>query len=180
MPYLSEIKWHYLYYRVVAWLMLWAKGMLEKTKPIGDSKLPNSIVRKTILIVEKEPGLVKEIYLWLKEQGWYCLSIDRVEAVIPLVNSLDKIHIIILVDSVHGNGFMWEQIRMLKNMDDHVPIIFSTSANDADKEKNVRNLNVYYYHVSKFGMDDLKEAIASAMKYAVENDYFMPFMGNKE
>ncbi|UCD86358.1 MAG: hypothetical protein JSV01_00825 [Desulfobacterales bacterium] len=49
-----------------------------------------------------------------------------------------------------------------------VRIIVTTRENDPNKEKSVREKEVFYYHVTGFGINELKTAISCAMPDAIQ------------
>jgi DNA-binding NtrC family response regulator len=133
--------------------------------------------RKTVLIVETEATLTEKIEPWLRKQGYYAFSVDQVETIIPLLDSKDRIYAIVLVDDPPSKDSLMENLKILKRLGPEVPVIVTTTLNDAEKEKEAREAGIFYYHCESAGMDELKTAVSCAVEYAIEKVLFMPFTG---
>jgi DNA-binding NtrC family response regulator len=112
---------------------------------------------------------------WLRKQGYYAFSVDQVETIIPLLDSKDRIYAIVLVDDPPSKDSLSENLKILKRLGPEVPVIVTTTLNDAEKERKTREAGIFYYHCESAGMDELKTAVSCAVEYAVEKELFMPF-----
>jgi len=133
--------------------------------------------RKTVLIVETEATITEKIEPWLRKQGYYAFSVDQVETIMPLLDSKDRIYAIVLVDDPPSKDSLSENLKILKQLGPEVPIVVTTTLNDAEKEKEAREAGIFYYHVKSAGMDELKTALSCAMEYAMDKGLFVPFTG---
>jgi CheY-like chemotaxis protein len=55
----------------------------------------------------------------------------------------------------------YEAVSLLKTIDNITPIIITADENTPDLEANVREQDIYYYHIRAFGEDDLILAVDS-------------------
>jgi hypothetical protein len=147
---------------------------------VDGPKRGNMKARKAVLVVEKGVALTDAIYPLIKAQGYHALSTANVSAVPLLVDSKDRIHVVVLVDENTNDCSLLRGMNLLQQMGERVPIIVTGSKNDPDKEKNIRAAGVFYYHLQQDGIDELITAISCAMKHAVEKDAFIPFEGRIE
>ncbi len=133
--------------------------------------------RKTVLIVETEEALPEEIEPWLRKQGYYAFSVDKADSVVPLLDSKDRIYAIVLVDDPPSKDSLSENLKILKQLGPEVPIVVTTTLNDAEKEKEAREAGIFYYHCKSAGVDELKTAVSCAVQYAIGKEIFVPFTG---
>ena len=136
--------------------------------------------RKTVLIIETEATLTEKIAPWLRKEGYYAFSIDKADAIVPLLDSKDRIYAIVLADDRPSEESLSENLKILKQLGPEVPIIVTTPLNDAEKEKITREAGIFYYHVKSAGMDELKTALSCALECAIDRGLFMPFTGQNE
>ncbi len=133
--------------------------------------------RKTVLIVEVKHKVGRQLTPWLRKQGYHAIRIERPGTILPLLDSNDRIYSMVLVDDFPLEGSLLENLKILKHLGPKVPIVITTSENDSEKEKQIRKSGIFYYHLKNEGTDDLKDAVSCALKEAVEDELFMPFVG---
>lgn len=96
---------------------------------------------------------------------------------IPLLDSNDRIYATIVVDNGEDiDGFVIPNLRILRQLGPDVPILITTGSNSPEKEKLLRKYGIFYYHVKCVGMDDLRDAVLTAVEKAIECDKFFPFV----
>ncbi|NVL90041.1 MAG: response regulator [Desulfobacterales bacterium] len=124
--------------------------------------------KKMVVIAEQASDLTATLLPWLTERGYRFQAVDDMEDIVASLISRNRISVLLLDDTV-SNGSICDDIAIVKRMFGDVPIIVTTKQNDAEKEKYIRKLGVFYYHVKACGVNDLKAAISCAMQDAVES-----------
>jgi DNA-binding NtrC family response regulator len=123
--------------------------------------------RKIVVIAEPGSDLTANLLPWLAERGYRFQSVDNMEDILISLISRNRISVLLVDDSV--GELLCDDIATVKRVFGEVPIIVTTKQNDAEKEKCIRKLGVFYYHLRAVGMDDLKTAISCAMQDAVKS-----------
>lgn len=122
--------------------------------------------RKMVVIAEPNSELAATLLPWLAEKGYRFQAVDDIEDIIVSLISRNRISVLLVDDGI--GELVCDDIAIVKRMFGDVPIIVTTKQNDAEKEKCIRKLGVFYYHVNALGMDDLKTAISCAMQDAIQ------------
>jgi DNA-binding NtrC family response regulator len=123
--------------------------------------------KKIIVIAEPNSDLTASLLPWLAERGYPFQAVDNIEDMVISLISRNRIFVLLLDDTV-SEGSICEDIAIVKRLFADVPIIVTTRENDPNKEKSVREKGVFYYHVTGFGINDLKTAISCAMQDAIQ------------
>lgn len=123
--------------------------------------------RKVVVIAEPNSELAITLVPWLAEKGYRFQTVDDIEDIVISLISRNRISVLLVDDSI-GERNVCEDIAIIKRMFRNVPIIVTTEENDPEKEKCIRKLGVFYYHVKALAMDDLKTAISCAMQDAIQ------------
>jgi len=123
--------------------------------------------KKMVIIAELGSDLTANLLPWLTKRGYRFQTVNNIEDIVASLISRNRISVLLVDDSI--GGLVCDDIVIVKRVFGEVPIIVTTKQNDAEKEKCIRKLGVFYYHVKALGMDDLKTAVSCAMQNAVES-----------
>lgn len=127
--------------------------------------------RKVVVIAEAGSVLTVGLLPWLAERGYLFQTVDDIDDIVVSLISRNRISVLLVDDSI--GELVCDDIAIVRRLFGDIPIIVTTKQNDAEKEKNIRKLGIFYYHVKALGMDDLKTAILCAMRDAVESACLM-------
>lgn len=125
--------------------------------------------RKIVIIAERGSELAAVLYPWLREKGCRFQAVDNLEEIVISLIPTNRISVLLL-DATLGDGFLCENIAIVKKLFGNVPIVVIIEKNDPEKEKRIRKEGIFYYHVKAFGMNDLKAAISCAIQFAIQSD----------
>lgn len=131
-------------------------------------------LRKTVLVLDRQSDVCKQISEEIKKLGYHDLCVGDLGGLWPLIDSRDRIHTVVLADPDSSMKGLKATLMALKQLTAGTPIIFTTGQNEPAKEKELRKIGVFFYHVAADGMTPLVEAIRSAMNEAVRMDLFVP------
>ena len=99
--------------------------------------------------------------------------VNKPDIAIPLLDSKDRICAVLLIDDDPVEDSIVNNLKILKQISQKVPIITSTHNNSVELEKKIRKLGVFFYHTGNDGNDELKTAIECAFEKALKNNLFM-------
>ena len=120
-------------------------------------------VKKAVIIAEPKLELAAKLHPWLTEKGYQVQVVNDTEVIISALNLKNTISVL-LVDDRITDRFACEDIATIKKKFGDVPIIVCTNTNDPEKEKRIRKVGVFYYHIKGAGMNELTTAISCAVK----------------
>ena len=130
-------------------------------------------IRDALLIIEKKGQLATDLSKWLRFRGRHSISVETVEVISSLLESNDRISAILLIDDDPVEDSLANNLKMLRQWSQRVPIIVSTQKIDVTLEKKIRQLGVFYFHTEFGGMDNLKTAVECALDRAKREDLFL-------
>ena len=119
--------------------------------------------RISVLVLEKKDDVAESLQSWIRKKGYYLVKIDRAETIVPLIDSRDKIYTIVLVDDFPIEGSFIENLKILKQLAPHVPIVATTESNSLDKEKGMK-LGATDYIVKPFAIKDFLARIEKVLQ----------------
>ena len=130
--------------------------------------------RNTVLVVEKKNIRTTKLEKSLRDKGYFSIRIEKPDSFVPLLDSRDRVRALVFLDDTHA---IFEEcyinLKILKAMSRDIPLLFSTGANNPQKENRVRALSLFYYHTEDMGLLPLMTAIDSAVKKSIIEDRFL-------
>lgn len=130
--------------------------------------------RNTVLVVEKGNIRTTKLEKSLRDKGYFSIRIEKPDSFVPLLDSRDRVRALVFLDDAHAIfEECYTNLKILKAMSRDMPLLFSTGANNTQKEKRVRDLSLFYYHTEDMGLLTLVTAIDSAVKKSVIEDRFL-------
>lgn len=130
-------------------------------------------IREALLVIENKGQLAAIISKWLRFRGRHALWIKTVDIISSLLESNDRISAILLVDDDPVEYSLINNLKMLRQWSQKVPIVVSTRQNDVALEKKIRRLGVFYFHTDIGGTEDLKTAVECALDLALRENLFL-------
>lgn len=116
---------------------------------------------QTLLIGEHGCRLATELDPWVVDKGYRVKAVDNIKDVFLTLQD-EKVNVLVM-DVCLPERMGYEAISIIKSMYRSLPIIVTTDKNNPELESRVRQMGIFYYHVTSFGMDELTLAIGSAM-----------------
>ena len=92
-------------------------------------------IRDALLIIENKGQLATIISKWLRFRGRHSLWVKTIDVISSLLESNDRISAILLVDDDPLENSLVNNLKMLRQWSQKVPIIISTRHSDAELEK---------------------------------------------
>jgi len=132
------------------------------------------ILRDTILIVEKGTTLTNGLQGMIRDLGYFSFRIEKSNGLLSLLNCRERVGAFLFVDEankVFRESYM--DLKILKAISHGTPVLFSTAENNSRKEKQVRNLGLFYYHTADTGLDELAIALGCAVRKSVMKSMFL-------
>ena len=130
-------------------------------------------IRDALLIIEKNGQLATDLSKWLRFRGKHSVSVETVDVIRSLLESNDRISAILLIDDDPVEDSLVNNLKMLRQWSQSVPIIVFTQKFDVTLEKKIRQLGVFYFHTESGGMANLKTAVECALDRAKREDLFL-------
>ena len=134
-------------------------------------------IRKTLLVIETIGRTASALDKWLRENGRHGLWVKQPDVAIPLIDSKDRICAVLLVDDDPAEDSLINNLKILKQWSQEVPVVVATDETNGVLEKTVRKLGVFYYHTVDNGIDELKTAVECAFEKALKDNLFMTLSG---
>ena len=134
-------------------------------------------LRKAILIIEKNGRMTDRLSTYLRSQQTHILSVSKLDVILPLMESNDRVYTIILVDDDPNDESLNANLGMIRQWSEEVPIIISISANNPALEKSIRQKGIFYYHTEQEKPEALHEAVKCALDKAVRDNTFLKYPG---
>jgi len=121
---------------------------------------------RRILIVEPDAKAAQDMFHTFHSQHRH-LERNRYETEIAgsVAEAIERLQTVsyhcIIMDVNLPEMAGYQAVSLLKTIDNITPIIITADENTPDLEANVREQDVYYYHIRAFGEDDLILAVNS-------------------
>ena len=117
-----------------------------------------------IMVADGDKNSLEVTHSLLFQEGYRVEKALRLNDVFHCLQR-EKIDVLILdVKMPEMKGY--DAIPLIRGIDPHLPIIITAEENSPELESEVRHHRVFYYHVKSFGPEELKLAVASAIKKA--------------
>ena len=119
--------------------------------------------RKSVLLLDRDPSMRRELQALLREGGY---DVEPVSRVSDAVKKAKELPIgCIIMDASWASVDGCEAVEIMKSIMPAVPIIVTTSENTKDLEAEIRKKNVFYYYIKSFDRGELHLAVKSAFKH---------------
>ena len=115
---------------------------------------------KTILIAEPTETLASELLSFLREKGLITIQARTLKETLLTLQG-QRVDVLVLDASLLEEDY--EFIKIIKGLEEDLPVILCAEINTPEIEGKVRQERIFYYHIRSFGTQDLQMAISNAI-----------------
>jgi len=115
---------------------------------------------KTILIAEPTETLASELLSFLREKGLITIQARTLKETLLTLQG-QRVDVLVLDASLLEEDY--EFIKIIKGLEEDLPVILCAEINTPEIEGKVRQERIFFYHIRSFGTQDLQMAISNAI-----------------
>ncbi len=115
-----------------------------------------------ILVVDPDPKAAEDWRACLRVDG---ISVEQVSSVKEAATKLKDLRcacMVVYVDLPEMRGY--KAVPILKAIEPRAKVIMTASVNSKNLETNVRQQDVFYYHIKSFSASELASAVNGALQ----------------
>lgn len=115
-----------------------------------------------ILFVDQDPATYQDLDNRIDDEAKVFLRVSKSSEALRLLQT-EQVGLIVL-DAESCSLPIEDIVPIIRGMNKNLPIIVTCAHNSPDLEKQVRQQNIFYYHIKSFGISDLELAVRNALE----------------